>query len=303
MPSLKLLEAFYWVARLKGFHAAADRLRVTQPSVSYRVKELEAQLGRPLLLRDGRSFKLTAHGQALFGHAERIIAAAQDLQQQFRPNGLSTGPMRLGVTDAFAAVCLPHLLRRMITEHPSLDITVMVDHSHRLTHAVDQGDLDVAVVSTPPQLPGLRYELLGQQHVGWIGGSAGAGQPAEDLAWISSARIFVTPPPSNLETITTAWFQSVGVAIPRLSVCNSMSAIVGLIEAQTGIGILPFPMVAACIAAGKMRHLELPGNFPVQGIFATYSRGILDIGVGDTLRAIRTIVGEQAFCDASDASQ
>ena len=105
MPSLKLLEAFYWVARLKGFHAAADRLRITQPSVSYRVKELEAQLGRALFHREGRSFRLSEHGQALFVHAERMITAAQDLQQQFQPGAALIGPMQLGVTDAFAAVC------------------------------------------------------------------------------------------------------------------------------------------------------------------------------------------------------
>src|SRR4051794_8780621 len=136
MPSLKLLEAFYWVATLKGFHAAAARLGLTQPSVSYRVKELEALLGRSLLVREGRSFKVTAHGQALFVHAEKLIAAAQDLQQEFRPGHSPNGPMRLGVNDAFAAVCLPQLLRRLLAEHPGMDVSVVVENSHALTLAL-----------------------------------------------------------------------------------------------------------------------------------------------------------------------
>ena len=299
MPSLKLLEAFYWVARLKGFHAAAARLRVTQPSVSYRLKELEAQLGRPLLQRGGRSVRLTAHGQALFVHAERVLTAAQDMQEQFRPGGGSTGPMRLGVTDAFAAVCLPHLLRRVTADHKLLDISVMVNNSHKLTHSLDEGELEVAVVSTPPMLPGLRYELLGQQEIGWIAGLPFPDQLAPGLDSLRTARIFVTPPPSNLDAITSDWFRSAGIALPRLSVCNSMAAIVGLVQAGSGIGILPLPMVASHLAAGGMRRLALPGRFPRQEIFAAYSKGILDVAVIDVLHAVRHVVQEQVFCDAA----
>jgi len=296
MLSLKLLEAFYWVARLRGFHAAADRLRVTQPSISYRVKELEAQLGRALLVKHGRSFRLTSHGQALFVHAERMVTAAQDLQQQVRPGGALSGAMRLGVTDAFAAVCLPDLLRRMAGDHPELDISVMVDNSYVLIRKLDDGELDAAVVSTPPVLPGLRYEALGHQSIGWIGGPPATGGPVEDCAWIAASRIFVTPPPSNLDVITTAWFQTAGLASPRLSVCNSMSAIVGLVQAGTGIGILPLPLVANSLAAGLMRRLDVPGPIAPQAIFAVYNKGALDLAVPDTLAAVRRTVREQDFC-------
>ena len=298
--SLKLLEAFYWVARLKGFHAAADRLRITQPSVSYRVKELEAQLGRALFHREGRSFRLSEHGQALFVHAERMITAAQDLQQQFQPGATLIGPMQLGVTDAFAAVCLPHLLRRLTADHPALDVTVLVDNSYNLTHALDDGEVDVAVVSTPPMLAGLRYEALGQQEVGWIAGVAEP-PPAETLDWLRTARIFVTPPPSNLDAMTTAWFDSVGLPVSRLSVCNSMAAIVGLVQASSGIGILPLPMVASALRAGLMRRLALPGSLPRQDIFAAYSKGILNGAVSDVLRAVKTVIQEHAFCNRGNA--
>ncbi len=296
MLSLKLLEAFYWVARLRGFHAAADRLGVTQPSVSYRVKELEERLGRELLARHGRSFRLTAHGQALFTHAERMMTAAQDLQRQFRTGGTLAGSLRLGVTDAFATVCLPHLLGLMAGEHPDLDISVMVDHSHTLTRALDDGALDVAVVSTPPMLPGLRYDALGHQMIGWIAGPASGATGEESPDWIAASRIFVTPPPSNLDGLTSEWFRAVGLAPPRLSVSNSMSAIVGLIQAGTGIGILPLPLVADSLARGAMRRLEVPGPLPPQAIFGAYNKGALDMAVPDTLNAVRRVALEKGFC-------
>jgi DNA-binding transcriptional LysR family regulator len=295
MLSLKLLEAFYWVARLRGFHSAADRLRLTQPSISYRVKELEGQIGRTLLVRNGRSFRLTAHGHALFVHAERMIAAAQDLQQQFGQGGTLHGSIRLGVTDAFAAVCLPDLLCRMAAQHPDLNVSVMVDNSHALTGKLDDGEVDVAVVSTPPMLPGLRYDALGDQLIGWVGSPAGAPY-AETPAGVAASRIFVTPPPSNLDAITLEWFRSVGLTPPRLSICNSMSAIVGLVQAGTGIGILPLPLVADNVAQGTMRRLNIPGRLPPQAMFVAYNKGSLDATVPDTLAAVRQVVADSAFC-------
>ena len=109
MLSLKSLEAFYWVARQRSFHAAAERLCVTQPSVSYRIKELEQQLGRALFIRAGRNVRLTRHGQALLHHAERMFEAAQDLDNQFRSKSAIQGNFRIGVTDAFSVICLPDL--------------------------------------------------------------------------------------------------------------------------------------------------------------------------------------------------
>src|SRR4051812_48525329 len=110
MFNLKLIEAFYWVAKLRNFHAAAERMRLSQPSVTYRIKELERQLGRPLLIRSGAPVRLTPQGQAFFANAERLLMLVQDMQHQLRAGQAVTGLLRIGVMDAFAAVCLPELL-------------------------------------------------------------------------------------------------------------------------------------------------------------------------------------------------
>lgn len=296
MLSLKLVEAFYWVARLRGFHAAADRLRVAQPSITYRVKELERQLGRTLLIRGSRPVRLTSQGQALFDHAERLVATVHDMQRQFRPGSPVAGAMRLGVTDAFAAVCLPALLHALAAEHPQLDVSVAVDHSYVLTMKLDAGELDAAVVSTPPNLPGLRYELLGHQRVSWVGAGSGAGPLPRDAAALADARIFATPAPSNLSRIVTDWFRAAGVSSPRLSLCNSMSAILGLVESGIGFGVLPMPMIGHAIAAGRLRTLELPVTLPPQAVYAAFAIGMLDTALPVTVNAIRTVARDRSFC-------
>jgi DNA-binding transcriptional LysR family regulator len=297
MISLNQLEALYWVVRLRSFHAAADRLRLTQPTVSYRVRELEERIGRPLVVRSRRSLRPTAQGQLLVEQAERMMAVAQDMERQFHRGGAMTGALRLGVTDAFAAISLPYLLRLMAEDHPDLDVSVVVDNSHVLIRRLDDGELDIAVVSTPPMVRGLRYEPIGQQLVAWIGGSALDVKAVADPEWIAGARIFVTPPPSNLDAITTGWFRDQGLAMPRLSVCNSMSAIVSLVQAGAGIGILPLLLVETSIAAGTMRPLPLPGAIAAQEIFIAYSKGALDVALPGALALIRRAMRDRRFCE------
>jgi DNA-binding transcriptional LysR family regulator len=300
MFNIKLLEAFYWVARLQGFHAAARRLHVTQPSVTYRVKQLERLFGYQLLIRGNRMVRLSPQGQTLYTAAERLMMAALEMEQLAHSGRAITGTLRLGVTDAFAAICLPDLLQRMASDHPDLEVSVMVDHSHLLTHRLDAGEIDFAVLSTPPVLQGLRYELLGHQTIGWVGASRPISHREVRPEWIAKHRIFVTPPPSNVSTIITEWFQAARLALPRLSLCSSMSAIVGLVRAGAGLSILPLPLVRPDLAARRLRHLDVPVAFARQAIFASYSKGIVDPALPITLNAVRKVVLNRNFIEHSE---
>lgn len=296
MLNLKLIEAFYWVAKLRNFHAAAERMRLAQPTVTYRVKELERQLGRSLLSRSSQPVRMTPQGQAFFVNAERLLTLAQEMQHQMRAGQSATGLLRLGVMDAFAAVCLPELLRDLAERHPDLDVSVVVDLSHTLTLKLEAGELDVAVVSSPPILPDLRYDRLGGQTVGWVSAPAAA-EMMREPSDIAQQRIFITPPPSNLGTITAEWFREYGLETPSFSMCNSMSAIVRLVTAGAGIGIMPLKLVDDALATGRLCHLNhLPPVKP-QDIFIALPRGVLDLAVPVTTDAIRAVARNHAFSD------
>lgn len=294
MLNLKLIEAFYWVAKLRNFHAAAERMRLAQPTVTYRVKELERQLGRSLLTRSSQPVRMTPQGQAFYANAERLLTLAQEMQHDMRAGQSVTGLLRLGVMDAFAAVCLPELLRDLAHRHPGLDVSVVVDLSHTLTRKLDAGELDIAVVSTPPILQGLRYDRLGAQGVGWICTPAMADALREPSA-IAQQRIFITPPPSNLGSITADWFRQCGLATPSFSMCNSMSAIVRLVTAGAGIGIMPLKLIDEALETGRLRHLDHVTPVASQDIFIALPVGVLDLAIPVATDAIRAVVRSHGF--------
>ena len=71
--SFRQLEAFYWVARLGSFRAAAQRLHLTQPTITLRIKELEKKLDKLLFDRSEYRARLTRQGTFVFTHAARNL--------------------------------------------------------------------------------------------------------------------------------------------------------------------------------------------------------------------------------------
>jgi DNA-binding transcriptional LysR family regulator len=294
MTSLKLIEAFYWVAKLRSFHATARRLNVTQPTVTYRVKELERQIARPLLVRSDQPVRLTPQGQAVFAYAERLVSLMQEMQEHLGRDSPVSGVLRLGVMDAFAAICLPDLLQDLSERHPNLAVSVVVDLSHSLTLKLDAGELDIAVVSTPPSVAGLRYVRLGTLNVAWIATPRYRGIVGDARA-LARQRIFSTPPPSNVGTIIADWFRDAGIEMPTLSICNSMPAIVGLVTAGAGIGVMPVKLVETAIQAGTLCVLDAIEPVAPQDVFIGVPVGVLDPVIPVTTEAIRAVVGRHAF--------
>ena len=78
--TLDQLKALVWVARLKGFGAAAEKLNTTQPGVSVRIRSLENELGLILFERTTRSVRITPEGKKCLAMAERILELTQDFK-------------------------------------------------------------------------------------------------------------------------------------------------------------------------------------------------------------------------------
>lgn len=123
---------------------AADRLNLSQSAVSWKIKRLEAQLGRTLLRRDGRRLVATADGEALLAHARRILDAHDDALAYFAPSRLK-GRVRLGVPEQVGLDRIAPLLAEFSRRHPRTTVQLSVMQSPVLRDALAQDTLDLAV--------------------------------------------------------------------------------------------------------------------------------------------------------------
>ncbi len=112
------LEAFYWVALLGSFRAAAHQLNLTQPAVSLRVRELERELDTRLFYRSGYRPRLIPRVADILRHTERMLSLADEIGEKGRAEETLRGLLRIGAADPFALLCLPQLLRYLEHHYP-----------------------------------------------------------------------------------------------------------------------------------------------------------------------------------------
>src|SRR5467141_2075687 len=144
MMEFELLRSFVAVAECGGFHCAADRLNLTQSTVSQQIKRLELETKRPLFRRTTRTVALTDDGEMLLGDARRLLQLEEAARHRLAVPRLS-GAVRLGVVEEVAGGSLPAALGRFATFHPGVQIGV----SAGLIEQLNAGRLDVVFAKRP----------------------------------------------------------------------------------------------------------------------------------------------------------
>lgn len=200
---LDRLRTFAEVAHTRNFTRAAERLHRVQSAVSGQIKRLEAQMGVRLLERTRRSVKLTKDGEVLLAYAHRMLrlndAAISDLGRP-QPAGL----VRLGVSD-HSACFMPGALSRFARGHPDVQVEVRCERSWNALDGLDDGELDIAVVTQPCGRSG--GEALRSEALVWAA-ARGSGAPAREplpLAIFGPGCIYRETVLEALDGVGRAW--------------------------------------------------------------------------------------------------
>lgn len=147
---LRNLQAFVAVARHGGFSRAARVLFSTQSTVSKAVRQLEDELGEPLLERLSTGVRLTDAGEAVYARAVTILTESEHLLAELADiKGLATGHLRLGLPIFGSARLFAPLVAVYRSRYPGVEITIMEQGSDRLEEALLAGEVELAVSLLP----------------------------------------------------------------------------------------------------------------------------------------------------------
>jgi LysR family hydrogen peroxide-inducible transcriptional activator len=132
------------------FGRAAAAMGVTQPALSMQVRELEQELGSPLVERTPGGASLTALGREVVARGARILASVRELDELARVHGEAlSGPVRLGVIPSIAPFLLPSLLAITGERYPKAQVSVRESITTVLVDELVAGALDAIVASLP----------------------------------------------------------------------------------------------------------------------------------------------------------
>jgi DNA-binding transcriptional LysR family regulator len=165
MLDFELLRAFVAVADCGGFHRAAERLNLTQSTISQQVKRLELETKRALFRRTTRSVVLTDDGEMLLGDARRLLQLEEAARDRLAAPRLS-GMVRLGVVEEVAGGSLPSALGRFAALHPGVKLEVQIGVSAELIEQLNRGRLDVVFAKRP--LGTSRGRLVWREPLVWV---------------------------------------------------------------------------------------------------------------------------------------
>jgi DNA-binding transcriptional LysR family regulator len=293
--NLKQLEAFYWVATLGGFSAAAERLNTTQPGISMRLRELEDRLGTPVFSRMRRGSRLTPKGRELLRLVEQLVEIDREWHSRLATTPALTGLVRVGAADTIAMTLLPNLLARLARQHPDLDVELFVDLSINLHARLHDGGIDVAFMVGEMGLPGYEAKPLGAVENAWMASPAlrfpRRALHAGDLAGLP---VFTHSRGSHLHRTVMDWFAASGQRPARLHGCNSLAMMIRLTIAGLGISVLPVPLLRDELAAKEIRRLNVETALPPNRFVVAYASTPVQ-------PAVRAIV-DLALADARDSS-
>jgi LysR family transcriptional regulator, cyn operon transcriptional activator len=158
---IRHLRYFLAVAEAGSFSRAADRLGISQPSVSQQMRDLEAGLRVTLFQRRGKRILLTPRGLIFQEHARAVLHQLENFLQELNSEpGELRGALRLGVIPALNVALVPQLLGSFTADQPAISITVEEISSTEIETALEEGRMDVGLGFLTRHSPNLCYERL-----------------------------------------------------------------------------------------------------------------------------------------------
>jgi DNA-binding transcriptional LysR family regulator len=144
------LQVFYTVARLLSFTKAAESLHMTQPAVTFQVRQLEEYFNTRLFDRTHNRISLTDAGERVYEYAAQIFDLYAKMDNAVRDmTGEISGILIIGASTTIAEYMLPSLLGDFKKKYPDVNVHLKVSNSDGIVHMVENNDIDLGVVEAP----------------------------------------------------------------------------------------------------------------------------------------------------------
>jgi DNA-binding transcriptional LysR family regulator len=150
------LKTFLEVAKLGSFSRAAEKVLRSQPAVSAQIRQLEQEYGHKLFDRSTKSVRLTPAGEVVLDYARQLLELrGNSLQAASDWNGVPTGTLSIGANEGTFLYVLPKVFAEYHRKFPKVRISVYRSFTHKVSEKVEEGAIDLGVVTSPVKSPSL----------------------------------------------------------------------------------------------------------------------------------------------------
>ncbi|TQV76028.1 LysR family transcriptional regulator [Exilibacterium tricleocarpae] len=262
---LSQLEAFVAIAEAKGFSKAANKLNLTQPAISRRIRQLEDMLGASLFDRIATGVVLTEPGESFLPYARRAIASVRDGVDIVR-DGLAQarGAVSCALVGTLASTGITDAMHAYCRAYPQVELTLRTASSAVVSTLVLNGEVNLGVRYFDDPNPDLKRILLGDERVvpvaaGDVGDQTQASVPLSQLykKWLSFP-LEQHAAQFNYPVLLRRQVLQAGIEGVEFVDVDSLTAQKRMIEAGFGCGLLPLSSMQEELDRGTLRVLDWP---------------------------------------------
>jgi DNA-binding transcriptional LysR family regulator len=262
------VQVFRAVAELLSFRRAAERLHISQPSVSQHVQLLEEELGLRLLDRGASGIRLTPAGEVLLRFAAQSSRLSQQAIAQLAAlEGTAGGALKLAASTTVAQYVLPRILSPFLKQNPRVELSVKSGNTAQVTGWVAEGEADLGLIEGPPTRREVlaehflddRIELVVPRNHPW---TRAAAQPVV-LTALATFPMLTREEGSGTRRVIEDALAQAGLRPGQLQILmelDSTEAIISGVEAGLGIGFV------SELAIQKELRIRTLARVPVAGL-------------------------------------
>jgi DNA-binding transcriptional LysR family regulator len=257
------LQVFHAVARYGSFTRAAERLFMTQPAVTFQIRQLEERLNTRLIDRGHGKTLLTPAGELVLAYAEKILALNGEMEARVAELAQSlSGLLAIGTSTTLAAYWLPRLLVEFKRTYPAVITRVFVGNSQLIERRVLERELDLGMIEIATDEPGLERLCVGYDELNVIVA------PTHPLAGFSTLcardlaeHPFITRDPGNaIRILAEQFFEQAHIDPEDTQITaelGSLAAVKEMAAQGLGFAIASKAAIQRDLGEGRLRGIPL----------------------------------------------
>lgn len=266
---------FMHTAKLGNLTRAAQDLHITQPSVSYAIKQLEAQLDVKLFDRLSKGVKLTPEGAAVLEYAEKSFAILQQGEAKLQAlKQMSAGELKIGASGPVIKHLLLPLLEFFQTEYPAVRIRLLQGKTADIRQRLKAGIIDIGFVHLPFSDPELTVQHVTDIQECFVVGSAYQHLSGQTITVerLAETPLLLLSEGSSTRMFVDQWFLSQGIKAEADMELSSMDMLVELAIRGYGAAFVTQTFIQEQLNEAKLYVLKPSETVPIRSIGLAFKR-------------------------------
>jgi len=258
------LNTFVEVAKLGSFSRAADRVLRSQPAVSAQIRRLEQEYGYRLFDRTAKSVRLTPAGEVILDYARQLLALRNSsLGAVAERDGIPMGTLSIGANEGTFLYVLPKVFAKYHRRFPKIRISVYRSFTHKVIEKVEDGALDLGIVTLPVKSPSLHVVPVFRDRVLVM---VGSGSPLRNRLSVTMEELaqqpLIIPKTGSIRRLIEKNLRPYRENLNITMELTSLTMIKRFVSSGFGVSLISSTFARENVRRGEVRLLKIQGLDP-----------------------------------------